>query len=268
MRPPSRLVLLGSPVAHSLSPRFQNAALESAGLPLRYEAIDVAPAELDACLGELARQGAAGNVTIPHKRAVFERCARLSPVAQRAGAVNTFWVENGALTGDNTDAPAFAAAAAELLGRVPPGIVVALLGAGGGAAAVTAAASAWPGAAIRVLARDPVKAAGLARRFAPNVHVADSLDAALEDAALVVNATPLGMRAGDPFPAPIERLPREAAVFDLVYRRGGTDWVLAARTSGRRATDGLGMLIEQGALAFQRWFGRAPDREAMWRAVR
>lgn len=265
---PSRLVLLGSPVAHSLSPRFQNAALESAGLPLRYEALDVSAADLGACLRALVREGAAGNVTIPHKRAVLERCARLTPVARRAGAVNTFWVEDGALAGDNTDVPAFTASVTELLGELPRGVTIALLGAGGAAAAVATAAADWEGVTVHVVARDPARAAALARRFLPNVHAATTVDEALADATLVVNATPLGLRDDDAFPVPVERLPRGAAVFDLVYRRGGTPWVLAARAAGLRATDGLGMLVEQGALAFERWLGRAPDREAMWRALR
>ena len=268
MTSPSRLVLLGSPVAHSLSPRFQNAALESAGLPIRYEVLDVAPADLDARLRELVEAGAAGNVTIPHKRAVLERCVRATPLARRAGAVNTFWTEDGALAGDNTDVPAFAAAAAALLGGPPRGIAIALIGAGGAAAAVAVAAAEWEGTAVRVFARDAARGEAFARRFAPNVTAAPSLDAALEGAMLVVNATPLGLGDGDRLPVPIERLPRGAAVFDLVYRRGGTPWVRAARADGLTAADGLGMLVEQGALAFERWFGRAPDREAMWRAVR
>ena len=268
MRLPSRLVLLGSPVVHSLSPRFQSAALESAGLPIRYEAIDVAPHDLDIRLRELVREGAAGNVTIPHKRAVLERCAHATPLARRAGAVNTFWVEDGALAGDNTDVPAFTAAATELLGGTPRGIAIALVGAGGAAAAVAVAAADWTGATVSVFARDAARSEAFARRFAPNVTAATSLDAALDGAMLVVNATPLGLGDGDPLPVPIERLPRGAAVFDLVYRRGGTPWMRAARAAGLSAADGLGMLVEQGALAFERWFGRAPDREAMWRAVR
>src|SRR5690606_7167812 len=87
---PGRLVLLGHPVAHSLSPRFQNAALTAAGIPLVYEAIDVAPELLDETLRVLVASQAAGNVTIPHKEAVYALCTRRTPVADRVGAVNTF----------------------------------------------------------------------------------------------------------------------------------------------------------------------------------
>jgi shikimate dehydrogenase len=265
---PSRLVLIGSPVAQSLSPRLQNAALASAGLPLRYEALDVAPAELDARLREFVRDRVAGNVTIPHKQAVAERCAELTPLARRVGAVNTFWPSTGGLTGDNTDVPAFAAVAATLLGREPRDLGIALLGAGGAAAAVCAAAGEWPGARVRIFARGQARAEALARRFSPNVEAVASVDAALQGAGLVVNATPLGRGEGDEVPAPAERLPPGAAVLDLNYRRGGTAWAHLVGDAGFHAADGLGMLVEQGALAFERWFGLKADREAMWSAVR
>ncbi|HVE79101.1 MAG TPA: hypothetical protein VNA89_09585 [Gemmatimonadaceae bacterium] len=265
-RRPGRLVLLGHPVAHSLSPTFQNAALRSAGIPLVYEAIDVPAPALAATLSSLAAADGAGNVTIPHKEAAARGCARLTPVARAAGAVNTFWTEDGVLAGDNTDVGGFAAAARRVLGRPPAHLRVALLGAGGGAAAVLAAAARWPGTTVAVYARRPDRARALAARFAAASPAADRATA-LTGAGLVVNATPLGM-SGEDMPAPIEELPAGAAVLDLVYRRGETAWVRAARAAGHPAADGLTMLIEQGALAFQRWFELEPDREAMWAAVR
>jgi shikimate dehydrogenase len=99
------------------------------------------------------------------------------------------------------------------------------------------------------------------------VRVIDTPADALRDASLIVNATPLGMNDDD-LPAPLDIMPDDALVVDLVYRRGGTAWVRAARAAGLRAIDGLPMLIEQGALSFERWFGVAPDRDAMWDAVR
>ena len=100
---PGRLVLLGHPVAHSASPRFQNAALRAAGIPLLYEALDVTVEELDATLQALALVNGAGNVTIPHKETVAGRCVRLTPLASRCGAANVFWHEDHILCGDNTD---------------------------------------------------------------------------------------------------------------------------------------------------------------------
>ena len=266
MTRPARLVLLGSPVAHSLSPVFQNAALASAALPIHYEALDVPPADLDAMLDRLVREGAAGNATVPHKEAVFARCATRTPVAERVGAVNTFWVSEGVLHGDNTDVGGFERAVAALTGEGMPDRI-AIIGAGGVAAAVCTAAERDGVREVRVAARTLERAARLAERFPKLVTVYPALDAALEDAALVVNATPLGLHADDPYPAAVERLPAGAPVLDLVYGPDETPWVHAARAAGHRASDGLRMLVEQGALAFERWFGFPPDRAAMSRAI-
>ena len=144
---------------------------------------------------------------------------------------------------------------------------VALVGAGGGAAAVIAAAERWAGCRVSLWSRDAERSARLTARFG-NVQRAPSLEAAVVDADLVVNATPLGLGPDDEFPVPVHLLPLRACVFDLAYVRAETAWVRAARAAGRPAADGLGMLIAQGALAFERWFGEAPDREAMWASVR
>ena len=263
---PGRLVLLGHPVAHSLSPRFQNAALRAAGIPLVYEAIDVPPQSLRRTLAELAEIDAIGNVTIPHKEAVAACCQRLSPLAERCGAVNTFWHEDGHLVGDNTDVGGVDAIATLLLGDARATATVALLGAGGSASAVVAAVERWGDARVRVYNRNVDRAHMLAARFGAVVEVVESVENALDGAALVVNATPVGLK-DDALPVPVSALPPDAAVFDLVYRANETAWVRAARDAGHRAADGEGMLVEQGALSFERWFGVVPDRGAMWRAL-
>jgi len=263
---PGRLVLLGHPVSHSLSPRFQNAALRAADIPLVYEALDVPPDVLPATLAELGRQNASGNVTIPHKEAVAALCTRRTALADRCGAVNTFWHEAGVLVGDNTDVGGVDAIALALLGDARRSACVALLGAGGSAAAVLAAVERWGSARVRLYNRNMERARALASRFDASVDVVSSVDAALDGATLVVNATPIGLR-DDAFPVEVERLPSGAAVFDLVYRTGETAWVRAARDAGHRSADGEGMLVEQGALSFERWFGIEPDRNAMWSAL-
>lgn len=263
---PGRLVLLGHPVAHSLSPTFQQAALQAAGIPLVYEALDVAPSDLSAVLEVLRSNSGAGNVTIPHKQAVAAFCDRLTPTAERTGAVNTFWVSEGQLVGDNTDVVGFDRLVATLALPHPPRRVL-LLGAGGAAAAVCEAIHGWTGAHVRIASRSRASAERLARRYASiATMVADSAQAAA-DADLVVNATPVGLR-DDEFPLPIEVMRRDTGVTDLVYRRGETPWVLAARAAGHPAVDGLVMLLEQGVAAFQRWFQQEPDRNAMWDALR
>ena len=265
-RTPGRLVLLGHPVDHSLSPVFQNAALRAAGLELTYEALDVAPADLLSVLRRLKSVDGAGNVTIPHKTAVHASCDELTEIADRVGAVNTFWFENGQLHGDNTDVGGFDASARALVGDEVNGARVVLLGSGGAAAAVLAAVELWSGARATVVARSHERATRLARRFRDVARVEKSADAALREATLIVNATPIGQH-DDERPLNVELIPGAAAVMDLVYRRGGTPWVKAARKRGNRAADGLPMLLEQGALAFQRWFGMEPDREAMRKAL-
>ena len=261
---PSRLVLLGHPVGHSLSPRIQNAALRSAGIPLEYTALDVTPEDLPATLDALAAERAAGNVTIPHKEVVATR-ASLSPVARRAGAVNTFWVDGHTLHGDNTDVTAFDTAVRALLGSPPTGIV-AVLGAGGAAAAVLAAVENWHGVTAFVYGRTPERVARLCARFPRVARPVATLDEALASSSLVVNATPIGL-TGDARPAPLALIPKKAGIVDLVYRIGGTPWSRAANDRGHRACDGLPILIEQGAAAFELWFGQRADRDAMWRAV-
>ena len=260
-------MLLGHPVAHSLSPRFQNAALRAAQIPLEYEALDVPPDALDAVLAELAESRASGNVTIPHKEAIAARCTRRSPLAERCGAVNTFWHDDGALVGDNTDVGGVDAIASALLGEARAGARVALIGAGGSAAAVLAAAERWGSATVRLYNRNVERAHALASRFGGSVEVVDTIERALAGATLVVNATPVGLH-DEEHPVPLDALPSDAAVFDLVYRAKETAWVRAAREAGHRAADGEGMLVEQGALSFERWFGIEPDRDAMWRALR
>jgi shikimate dehydrogenase len=259
---PGRLVLLGNPVSHSFSPMFQNAALRAAKLPLVYEALEVSGRELQPLLWELKKLSAAGNVTIPHKIAVHASCDELTRLATRVGAVNTFWVESGRLHGDNTDVGGFDAAARALLGGEPLGERIVLLGAGGAAAAVLAAIEGWPGARVSLVARNALRGDALAQRFPDVARVEKTAEHVLGDATLVVNATPVGQR-DDEQPFDVSMLPKSAAVMDLVYKRGGTPWVRAARERGNRAADGLTMLLEQGALSFQRWFGIEPDRETM-----
>jgi shikimate dehydrogenase len=255
------LVLLGHPVAHSLSPRFQSAALRAAGLDVAYTALDVTADALKETVRQLIADGAAGNVTVPHKANVVRLCDRLTPVAERVGAVNTFWVDGQNLVGDNTDVGGFAAACHS---PVASGGRVAVLGAGGAAAAVLAAIAEWPGVKVRVWNRGAERARVLAGRF--GAQAVATVEEALDRSSLVVNATSIGLD-GVSQPIDVARLPQGADVIDLVYGPNETPWVRAARAAGHRAMDGLAMLIEQGALAFERWFGMAPDRDAMWRAA-
>ncbi len=292
---PSALVLLGHPVAHSLSPLFQQAALTAAGLEVQYRARDVPPESLTAALHQLALSHTAGNVTIPHKEAVFAQCVHHTDMARRVGAVNTFWFSPaGELTGHNTDVAGVTQAIRALLGDTPrdtsrdkPRAVphaatttglhsesdahgaapaplrVALLGAGGSAMSVVVALEQWNVRELVVFSRTASRAQSLAARCTYPARVARSADDAVQHADLVINTTPIGLH-DDLMPVSPNSLMPHACALDLVYRRGETPWVNACRERGLRAEDGLRMLVEQGAAAFECWFAQPPDRDAMW----
>ena len=233
---------------------------------MTYDAVDVPPARLQDQMAALVAEGAAGNATIPHKEALARICDRLTPTAGLADAANVWWVEDGELVGDNTDVAGFHALTRRVLG-CPPGCErVAIIGAGGAAAAVLTAIGDWQGSTARVFNRDVARARRLCARY-PDVARAETvIEDALAGATIVVNATPIGL-LDEGFPIAVERIPERAAVIDLVYRQGDTPWIRAARERGHRASDGLAMLVEQAALSFHRWFGREPNRQAMWAAV-
>jgi len=267
---PTQLCLIGHPVAHSLSPVFQQAALDAAGFAVRYTARDTEPHALADTLRALANDRAAGNVTIPHKEAVAAACARLTPVAQQVGAVNTFWHdERGALVGHNTDVAGARAAMQAVLApsvRINAPLRVALLGAGGSAASVIVALMQFTNATLRITARSSARAELLVQRLGAHAVVVADVPSAVHQADLVINATPIGLR-DDEMPVPPDALSPQTCVLDLVYKRGETAWVRACRERGLRAEDGLRMLVEQGAAAFESWFGVPPDRDAMWRVL-
>lgn len=277
---PNRLVLLGHPVSHSLSPLFQNAALKSAGLNASYDALDVTPEALTGVLRDLARGHVAGNVTIPHKEAFAAACSRTTELAARVGAVNTFWHEKGKLVGDNTDVVGARIAVAAVLDATPaivreaagentlvPPLRVTLLGAGGAAAAVIVALESFAPVDITICARTTARAHALAERLGVRITVIDDSAQSVRDADLVINCTPIGLRDKS-LPVAVESLAPGARVLDLISKSGDTEWVLAARAAGHVAEDGTRMLIEQGAAAFERWFDMVPDRASMWRSLK
>lgn len=263
---PGRLVLLGRPVGHSLSPRMQDAALRAAGIPLRYEPLDVARAALDGVVASLRRERAAGNVTVPYKEEMATRCDRLTTVARQTGAVNTFWVAvDGALVGDNTDVGGFGRVAEPLVRTLAtPEVLV--LGAGGAAAAVLHAMKGWELSRVTLYARTMQRGHALVQRVGTPATVVADPSTAAASANVVINATPVGLR-DDAMALDPALLRPGTVVIDLVYRAGETAFVRAARARGCHAIDGLAMLVDQGALAFERWFGVPADREAMWNAL-
>jgi len=272
------IALLGDPVAHSLSPRFQNAAIHAAGLDAVYLAIRCAAGELQGLLRGVAAAGGAGNVTVPHKERAAALIERPTEAVRATGACNTYWAEAGLLCGDNTDVAGVLASLGELFGRSPAGARVLLLGAGGAARAALYALWLAGAARVEVVNRTPERSAALVALshtwarvpgFAPTeVRVAPELRRLAEEHFdLVINATSLGLNPADPLPLEPEIGPAFGAALDLVYAPQGTRWIRELRTRGIPADDGKTMLLHQGAAAFERWFGREAPLEVMREAL-
>lgn len=246
---------------------MQNAALRAAGIPVSYSISDVAPGELRATLDALSKEHAAGNITIPHKEAAGALMTRVTPLAERIGATNTFYTaDDGALVGDNTDVAGFTELVTSVLGTIPASARFAVIGAGGAAAAVLAAIETWKGCSAVIYARNRRRAQQLTQRFSGVVSMKSMMDAPQLEGDIVVNATPVGLN-DDELPVELSRVAPGAAVLDLICRAGDTAWVRSAHARGHVAGDGAAMLVGQGAAAFEIWFGVPPDREAMWRGL-
>ena len=258
----TRLVgLIGDPVAHSLSPRMQNAAFAARGLDWTYVPLHVQAAGLEEAVRGLPDLGFAGaNVTVPHKTAVIPFCDELDEVAERAGSVNTIVVEDGRLLASSTDGLAVASAVE------PAGARVLMLGAGGAAQAVAVELADAGAASIAVAARREEGAARLVDFLQARGLTAEVVpwppDAA--GATLVVNATPIRDEV-------LVDLGAKPAVVDLAYRADGTDTALiaAARAAGcDPVVDGLEILVRQGAASFERWTGVQAPTDVMRAALR
>ena len=253
-------VLLGRPVAHSCSPAMQNAAFQVLGLDAVYAALDCAPEDTLAIAAAVAAAGGGGNATVPHKVVLAAALDAPSERVQRLQAANVFWGEAGRVVGENSDVDGVLDALTRLAAPASAWLVV---GTGGSARAVVGAA-AERGARVAVRSRSPERGAEF-QAWAAALGVPAALPAECE---VVINATPLGLAVGDPFPVDLAASPRAKVALDLVYQAGETPWVRAARTRGLVAADGREMLVAQGAVSLERWFpkARAP-REVMRAAV-
>lgn len=262
VRASSRLLaVLGDPVAHSVSPAMHNAAIAALGLDAVFVALRVPLDDVAAVFRALRAVGGAGSVTVPLKTAATAAMDQLTELATRTGAVNTFTVERGQLVGDNTDVSGVRAAITAL-GAAPPWLVAGT----GGAARAVAVAAADEGATLLVRSRTSDRADAFCR-WAMGAGARARRDDG-SPVGTVINATPLGMRAGDPSPIPVERFAGARAALDLVYGSGETEWVRACRQAGLVAADGRAMLVEQGIAAFARFFpGVHPPRDIMVAAV-
>jgi len=254
-----KLGLIGYPVGHSLSPKIQNAALKACGLNGEYSLYPIEPADMQALkdlLGSVRSGEITGlNVTIPHKQNVIQFLDELTPTAKTIGAVSVIYLWDHKLIGDNADAHGFLTDLKKVFdfsSLAAPSAAL-ILGAGGSARAVVHALinDGWN---VTVAARRIEQARELAMNFeGTNVLELDPQNSQLSNFQLIVNTTPLGMTPNihaSPLPENI-RLPSHAHVYDLVYNPRETKLVRDARSQGLNARTGLGMLIEQAALAFE-----------------
>lgn len=263
------LTLLGDPVSHSASPVLQNAAFQAAGVDGVYVAVRCGSDDVAGFMRGLARAGGGGNVTIPHKEKAATFLDERSEAVRRTGACNTFWGdERGRVHGDNTDVDGFRRALRDFMEGPVSGIRALLLGGGGAARAALLGLVQEDAEEVCIYNRTAERARAVARRIggqkARVIQIARHLEG--QDFDLVVNATSLGLNPDDPSPIDFAVLHRAGAAMDLVYGRHTTPFVRAAEDAGIRATDGLEMLVQQGAVSFERWWGRAAPLHAM-RAV-
>lgn len=270
--------ILGWPIGHSLSPAMHRAAFEALGIDASYVPFAVRPDRLaDAIAGARALGLAGFNVTVPHKEAVLALLDDVEPDARAIGAVNTVVREGERLVGLNTDAPGFTRALAAA-GFEPRGTRCVVLGAGGAARAAVVGLERAGAAQITIAARRPDRARHIADDVQSPGGIAietcglEDLERAFTSADLVVqatNATLDGNADAEPFvdALPLDALPAHATVNDLVYAPRETTLIEAARSRGLPTVDGLGMLLYQGALAFERWTGKPAPIEPMRRAL-
>jgi len=283
--PPIRLGVFGDPVAHSLSPQMQNAALGTRGIEAQYSRFHIRANELRSALLFLRRLDFVGiNLTVPHKIAAFTQIDEADQSATRASAVNTIRVRDEKLIGSNTDGEGFLRAIRIEFAMDLRDLRVMIIGAGGG----TGRAIAWQCALencerLVLINRTLEKANALAQQLRPffsgprvlgptaRIEAAawdeSTMRSQLADIDLIVNATPLGMNPSDPSPIPARLVAPHHIVFDCVYGPSKTALLRATEEAGARGANGLSMLLYQGALSFSIWFNQEAPIETMRAAL-
>jgi shikimate dehydrogenase len=270
---PARLAVIGYPVAHSLSPRMHQPALDAAGIDARYIKLEVEPDQVGRAFARMKELGFIGcNVTVPHKFEALAACETVDGGAAEMGAVNTVEFRDSEAKGYNTDGYGFEEAVRETLGVELLGARVLIVGAGGGAGGAIAVHCARKGVAKLVLVNRTLdKIEELASRLHRHHGGTEILTVGLDQGGLakqareidlIVNTSSLGLKEGDGSPLPAGCFREGLAVYDTIYRPG-TAFQEAARAAGARVGTGKAMLLHQGVKAFQIWFPGADPVSAM-----
>ena len=264
------LALFGDPVDHSASPEIQNAAFLEAGVDGVYIAVRCATEDLSGFMRGLALAGGGGNITLPHKEKAAAIVDVSSEAVRRTGACNTFWGQDGQVHGDNTDVEGFRRALRIFVDGPSQGIRALVLGAGGAARATLLGLLEEGADEILLYNRTSERAQAVARRIGGErgrlVPLMEELGGERFD--IVVNTTRVGLDPDDPTPIDFEILDRAGAAMDLVYGKHQTSFVNAAERLGIRATDGMEMLVQQGAASFESWWSKPAPIEVMRDTIR
>ncbi|MEI6891923.1 MAG: shikimate dehydrogenase [Pontiella sp.] len=268
--------VLGHPIGHTLSPVMHNASMAELEFDGIYLALDVHPDRLMEVLPSMALMGFGGvNLTVPHKEIAFRGLEKLDASANLFGAANTVEFTNDGMVGHNTDGYGFLKALEEAFGKTVKGDALFVLGCGG-AGRATALQAATQGAASLVLADIDAervqKLEAEVKSIAPNVEILQALEKKQQielcrACDLVVQASPVGMKKDDSSLLPPEAFRKGQRAFDLIYMYPETAFLTTAREAGAEITNGLGMLLHQGARAFEIWTGTAPNIPAMRNAL-
>jgi shikimate dehydrogenase len=278
--PPIRLGIFGDPVDHSLSPGMQNAALRHCEIAMQYDAFHIRPHELGEALAVVGQNHFVGlNLTFPHKIAALPLMGDCDAITRKIGAINTVCIREGELIGFNTDASGFSRAVREVFSVDLRDLRVLLLGAGGAGRAIAWQCASENSERLVIANRDVDKARALVEELRPHfsgprvlgpvarvqaIPLSDeSMRLQISNTDLVVNATNIGLAAGDCSPIAPHLLAPHLFVFDSVYRDGKTALTRAAEAAGARACNGRIMLLQQGTAAFELWFNRPAPEQAM-----
>jgi shikimate dehydrogenase len=281
---PIRLGVFGDPVAHSLSPQMQNAALHACKIKMQYARFYISPNELEDAVKIVRELDFVGlNLTVPHKIAALDLVDSRDESADRVGAANMIAIETNKLRGYNTDGRGFSRGIREDFSVDLRDLRVLVLGAGGAARAIAMQCARENCERLVLANRAFEKAKTLTeelREFfsgpkvfgpVPRLQAIQWEEAAFRSQIgnldLIVNATPLGLNHADPSPLPARLLAPHLMIYDTVYSDHRTPFISAAIEAGARAANGLSMLLHQGALAFEIWFGRDAPIEAMRNAL-
>ncbi|MEP2715742.1 shikimate dehydrogenase [Pseudophaeobacter sp.] len=264
--------VIGCPVAHSKSPQLQRHWLTTLGIAGHYVPMHVEPDDLEGVIRSLPKAGFVGaNVTIPHKEAVMKIADKVTDRAKLMGAANTMiFRSDGSILADNTDGYGFIKNLQQGAPDWQPADgPAAVLGAGGACRAVVASLIESGIPEILLTNRTRERADQLQQEFGKRIRVVDWVQAGniIEEAALVVNTTSLGMVGNPRLRVPLDGLKPEMVVTDLIYTPLKTDLLQTAEDVGCTVVDGLGMLLHQAVPGFERWFGQRPEVDTATRAA-